>query len=66
MSHEVCLSEDELRLVRLALERELDSTRTEHRHTRNLAYREEVKHHIQELERLLHVTFNAEHLAVHA
>jgi hypothetical protein len=66
MAHEICLSEDELLIVRLALERELDSSRTELHHTRSLTYREDVKRQIQALERLLNVTFNAEHLAVHA
>ncbi len=66
MSHDVSLSEDELLTVRLALQRELDSSRTEHRHTQSLTYREDVKQHIQILERLLNTTFNAEYMAVRA
>jgi hypothetical protein len=66
MAHEIRLSDDEVRIVREALERELESSRLEHRHTRNLAYRDEVKRHVEELERLLNVTFSGEHMAVQA
>ena len=65
MSREIFLSEDELSTVRRALERDLESSRFELRHTRNLSYRADVKEHIQELERLLNLVFSVEHTAVH-
>jgi hypothetical protein len=63
MSHEISLTEEELGIVRRALERELESSRLEHRHTRNLSYREKVHHEIEDLERLLNVTFGGQHMA---
>jgi hypothetical protein len=66
MSHDICLSDEDLSLVRRALERELESSRLEHRHTTNLSYRDKVQQHVHELERLLHVTFSGEQVAVHA
>ncbi len=62
MTHEFVLSDDELRAVFWALERELENSRVELRHTRNLSYREDVKRHIEVLEHLLNVTFSDAHV----
>jgi hypothetical protein len=61
MSHEFLLSDDEIRAVFWALERELENSRVELRHTRNLEYREDVKQHIHTLEHLLNGTFSEAH-----
>ncbi len=66
MSHEISLNDEELGIIRRALVRELEASRLEHRHTRNLSYREKVQHDIEALERLLHVTFSGEHAAMQA
>jgi hypothetical protein len=66
MSHEISLTDEELGIVRRALERELESSRLEHRHTRNLSYRDKVQHDIEALERLLNATFSGEHAAMPA
>jgi hypothetical protein len=61
MSHEFIFSDDELRIVCQAIERELENSRLELRHTRNLDYREDVKQHIQTLEHMLNGTFADAH-----
>ncbi len=66
MSHEISLNDEEMGIVRRALERELEASRLEHRHTRNLSYRDKVQHDIEALERLLNGAFGGAHLAMQA
>ncbi len=62
MTHEFVLSDDELGVVRRALERELETSRVELHHTRSLDYREVVKSQIQMLEHMIQVTFSGTHV----
>jgi hypothetical protein len=52
MAHELRLSDEELAELGRILQRELDTTRGELRRTRNLDYKEEVRHRMEMTDRL--------------
>lgn len=53
MRHHIALTDEELRHLAEALERDLGDTHTEHRRTRNPDFREGLEHRISLMERLL-------------
>jgi ABC-type phosphate transport system auxiliary subunit len=54
MTYQISLSQEELQTVRQVLEEELEAVHTELRRTRNMDFKEQVRHRMESISQALH------------